>query len=254
MLDYDGTIVSTDRRLEAPTEPIMSAIRRLLDEGVSIALATGRGGSVGEEFRKHLTAEHCARVLVGYYNGALIVPLSIDLARNPPLPDAAISKAYNAIRSASDLFLDEWLPKQSAFQITIDTARLASPADGMLRLREIVETQPDLKMLRSGHSIDICPTWAAKSLVLEAVKKRMTDSALSVLAIGDSGDRQGNDYELLGADFGLSVDRVCDRELFCWNLLPGGISGPDGLLRILSGMHVTGAGRARLDVSVLGRL
>lgn len=251
VLDYDGTMVTTERRLDPPSDAILAGVRRLIDGGISVALATGRGGSVGEELRKHLTEDQCSRVLVGYYNGAHIAPLAVDLRVDPPEPDAAIARMYETLSSVEGLFAGDWLPKRSPFQITIGTDRFASAAEGMLRLREVVQAHEGVRMFRSGHSVDICPTWAGKQRVVHAVRKTVADDSLDVLAIGDSGDRQGNDYELLGADFGLSVDRVCEREVFCWNLLPSGVSGPEGLLTILSGMSITGARRATLDVSVL---
>jgi hypothetical protein len=251
VLDYDGTMVTTERRLDPPAPSILRSIRTLLDGGLSVALATGRGGSVGEELRKHLSEDECARVLVGYYNGAHIVPLAIDLRQHPPEPDPAIAQMHEAICSAKGLFAGDWRPKPSPFQITIAMEKFASQSEGMLRLRDVVEAREGVKLFRSGHSVDICPAWAGKPLVLDAVRKTMSDDSLNVLAIGDSGDREGNDHELLGSDFGLSVDRVCEREFLCWNLLPSGVSGPDGLLTILSGMRMTGTGRARLDVSVL---
>lgn len=253
ILDYDGTMVETDRRGDPPDGPVIDELRRLLDGGIAVALATGRGGSVGEELRGCLTSEHCERVLVGYYNGAHIVPLSVDIRETHLEPDAGIADVYRLIRAEAGMFPNGWLPKESPFQITIGIDKLASPADGVRRLREIVGACPALKMVRSGHSIDICPVWAAKPRVLEAVRARIADDQLQMLAIGDSGDRHGNDYDLLGGDFGLSVDRVCEREISCWNLLPGNVSGPDGLLRILGGMRLTGVGRAQLDVSILRR-
>lgn len=253
ILDYDGTMVATDKRLKPPTGLVIDGITRLLDGGIAIALATGRGGSVGEDLRKCLSTEHCERVLVGYYNGAHIVPLSVDIRETPPKPDASITDALECIRAEGAMFVDGWLPKQNPLQITIGMEKLVSSADGLRRLREIVGARPALKLTRSGHSIDICPAWAAKTRVLDEVRAAMTDDRLQMLAIGDSGDRHGNDFDLLGGDFGLSVDRVCDREISCWNLLPGNVSGPNGLLRILGGMRLTGEGRAQLDVSVLRR-
>lgn len=253
ILDYDGTMVATDRRGEPPDGPVIDELRKLLDGGIAVALATGRGGSVGEELRGCLPPEHCDRVLVGYYNGAHIVPLAVDIRETHLKPDAAITDVYRLIRAEPGMFPNGWFPKESPFQITIGIDKLASAADGVRRLREIVGASPALRMVRSGHSIDICPVWAAKPRVLEAVRAKMVDERLQMLAIGDSGDRHGNDYDLLGGDFGLSVDRVCEREISCWNLLPGNVSGPDGLLRILGGMRLTGVGRAQLDVSILRR-
>jgi hypothetical protein len=253
VLDYDGTMVATDRRGEPPSDPILDELRRLLDGGIAVAIATGRGGSVGEELRKCFSPEECERVLVGYYNGAHIAPLSVDIRQMRMEPDSEISGAFRRILAEGRIFSHGWLPKDSPFQITIGVDRLASSSDGLRVLREIVGAFPGLRLLRSGHSVDICPQWAAKPRVLEAVRASMTDSQLEMLAIGDSGDRHGNDYDLLGCAFGLSVDRVCEREISCWNLLPGDVSGPDGLLRILRALRFTGRGRAQLDVSLLRR-
>lgn len=251
ILDYDGTMVATSKRGKPPTESIITGLQRLLDGGVAIALATGRGGSVGEELRSRLSPEHCERVLVGYYNGAHIVPLSVDIRTTPLVPDAAVLDAFRRIRAESWMFRNGWLPKESPFQITVTVDELVSAADGLGKLREIVDACPGLRMVRSGHSIDICPEWAAKPRVFDAVRGRMVDGQLQMLAVGDSGDRHGNDYELLGTEFGLSVDQVCEREISCWNLLPSHVSGPEGLLRILGGLRLTAAGRAQLDVSML---
>lgn len=253
ILDYDGTMVATNRRGMPPTEPIMEGLRRLLEGGVAIALATGRGGSLGEELRSCLSPEHCERVLVGYYNGAHIVPLSVDIRTTLLETDHAIQDALGRIQAKATMFRNGWLPKESPFQITISLDKLVSAADGVGKLREIVDACPGLRMVRSGHSIDICPEWADKPRVFEAVRGWMVDDKLQMLAVGDSGDRHGNDYELLGGEFGLSVDQVCEREISCWNLLPSHVSGPDGLLRILGGMRLAGAGRAQLDVSMLRR-
>jgi hydroxymethylpyrimidine pyrophosphatase-like HAD family hydrolase/fructoselysine-6-P-deglycase FrlB-like protein len=251
VLDYDGTVVPTDRRLDPPQAEVLSSIRKLLDANISVALATGRGGSVGEMLREHLDRETWPRIKIGYYNGAHIVPLSVDLRDHPPATDPLVSKAYENVCSTEGLFVNDWQPKNSPFQITIALDKLASRAEGLRKLREIIAVNPGLRMFKSGHSLDICPIWAGKRRVVDEVRKSMAGNDLDILSIGDSGDWQGNDYDLLGGDFGLSVDRVCDRDFFCWNLLPSGISGPEGLLTILSAMRETGVGRARLDVSAL---
>lgn len=254
VLDYDGTMVATDRRNEPPTKEVIDRVQTLLDGGVAVALATGRGGSVGEELRRVLCPAHSEKVLVGYYNGALTLPLSVDLKKKALVTDPAIRDALRVVKAEDGLFANGWLPKESAFQITIEIDRLRDEASGLRRLRQLFGSKPELKFFRSGHSIDICPSWAGKALVLKSVRTSMMDPSLQMLAVGDSGDRQGNDFELLEGDFGLSVDRVCEREISCWNLFPGDVSGPDGLLRILRGMQITSAGRAQLDVSALTRL
>ncbi|MCX7318732.1 MAG: hypothetical protein NT113_04275 [Hyphomicrobiales bacterium] len=251
VLDYDGTVVPTQRRLDAPDAEILAMLVRWISSGLVVAFATGRGGSVGEMLRTQLPSEFWRRIIMGYYNGAHIAPLTVDLEQNPPEPDPVIGRMFAEICSISGLFKESWLPKRSPFQITVQIDKLASPAEGARKLREIVGRYRETRIFRSGHSLDICPAWGGKWRVVEHVKGLLPRDDSAVLTIGDSGDRQGNDHELLTGNFGLSVDRVCDRTDSCWNLLPPGVSGPSGLLRILGALRETDSRRARLDVSAL---
>lgn len=251
VLDYDGTVVSTDRRLDPPDSEILDALRKWISNGLVVAFATGRGGSVGEMLRGQLPSEIWSQIPIGYYNGAHIAPLDIDLERNPPDPDPVVARVFSEICATAGLFQIPWLPKSSPFQITIPIDKLASPSEGARKLREIVAHHREARIFRSGHSFDICPAWGGKRRVIEHVKRQLPGEGAAVLTIGDSGDRQGNDYELLAGNFGLSVDRVCDRDDSCWNLLPPEVSGPSGLLTILRALREIGGGRAQLDISLL---
>lgn len=251
VLDYDGTVVPTDRRLDPPDSKILEALKKWISNGLVVAFATGRGGSVGEMLRGQLPSEIWSQIPIGYYNGAHIVPLDIDLERNPPDPDPVVAQVFSEICSTAGLFRGPWLPKRSPFQITIPIDKLVSPGEGARKLREIVALRREARIFRSGHSFDICPAWGGKRRVIEHVKRQLPGDGAAVLTVGDSGDRQGNDYELLAGNFGLSVDRVCDRDDSCWNLLPSEVSGPSGLLTILRALREIGGGRARLDISRL---
>jgi hydroxymethylpyrimidine pyrophosphatase-like HAD family hydrolase len=251
VLDYDGTVVATDRRLDPPEPEILSALEGWISKGLIVALATGRGGSVGEMLRDHVPDRWQSRIPVGYYNGAHIVPLDIDLEKEPPAPDRTIEEIFEELRSVPGLFRVGWLPKRSPFQVTIPIDQLASRSEGGRKLREIVGHHREARIFRSGHSFDICPAWGGKCRVIEHVKRLLPSEDVAILSVGDSGDWQGNDYELLQGNFGLSVDRVCDRDDSCWNLLPAGVSGPKGLLTILRALRDAGPGLARLDISGL---
>jgi hypothetical protein len=253
VLDYDGTVVSTDRRLDPPRPEVLTAIQKLVGSGLVVAFATGRGGSVGEMLRKHLPRDIWGLISVGYYNGAHIASLETDLEANPPDPDPVVASIFTIVCSTAGLFKGSWLPKAGPFQITVPIDRLSSPAEGGRKLNEIVGANPAARIFRSGHSMDICPRWVSKRRVVEYVRTRFVDNPLDVLTVGDSGDQQGNDYELLEGRFGLSVDRVCDRDHSCWNLLPRGVTGPLGLLTILSSLRETQHGIAQLDISALVR-
>ena len=80
VLDYDGTIVDTRHRT-APARPEMtSELVRLHTAGARIAIATGRGKSVRRDLQRSLPPVLWPLVLVGYYNGAQIAPLTDDRA------------------------------------------------------------------------------------------------------------------------------------------------------------------------------
>lgn len=251
VLDYDGTVVATDRRLDPPEIEILKALEDWISKGLIVALASGRGGSVGEMLRKYLPDQCWTRIPVGYYNGAHIVSLDVDLEKAPPAPDATIERIFDELCSVPGLFRSEWMPKHSPFQVTIPLDQLASRSEGVRKLREVVGHHREARIFRSGHSYDICPAWGGKRRVIEHVKRLLPSEDAAILSVGDSGDWQGNDYELLEGNFGLSVDRVCDRDDSCWNLLPSGVSGPKGLLTILTALRETRPGLARLDISAL---
>jgi fructoselysine-6-P-deglycase FrlB-like protein len=258
VLDYDGTMVTTPERLNPPGRDILDALIRLADHGLLVGFATGRGGSVGGTLRAHFPARLHGNILVGYYNGAFIVPLEHNIEKRLPAPDAAISAMHKRLCAEAGLFVDGWCPKNGALQITIPFDQLVTPMEGVERIATIVEALGDddtksarVRMLRSGHSVDICPAWASKLRVVVEARRILDDATASVLRVGDSGDCQGNDYELLADAFGLSVDRVCYRDDSCWNPLPSGVSGPDGLARILIALRPLPYGRARFDLSYL---
>lgn len=51
---------------------------------------------------------------------------------------------------------------------------------------------------------------------------------LKAACTGGKGRKPGNDHELLGTRHSLSVDEASDDPSSCWNLLPHGMSGPEG--------------------------
>ena len=84
VLDYDGTIVDTRDRFVPACDEMIAELVRLLDAGVLIGIATGRGGSVQRDLRSKLPENLWRRVLVGYYNGAEIDYLDVDVAPGTP--------------------------------------------------------------------------------------------------------------------------------------------------------------------------
>ena len=93
--------------------------------------------------------------------------------------------------------------------------------------------ESDLSILASSHSVDVIQRPTNKMAVMSALD--IGENA--VLAVGDRGDRDGNDFELLNAvAWSLSVDRVSAALDRCWNLSPAGRTGPSELSAILTAL------------------
>lgn len=248
ILDYDGTIVSAAGRYDPPTGPVIGELERLLNDGMRIAIATGRGGSAGERLRDALPVKFHSSILVSYYNGADTRTLDIDI-RTSPLPKAAaIVDVEKWLEENSNLLVPNPKMRRSSVQITIELSDIRDIADFPRRFDERFGTMPELRMARSGHTIDICLSTACKTNVFRELVSRAGITPESILCVGDSGDTLGNDYALLGMPFGLSVDQVCCRTETGWALFGAAITGPNALLRILKALRPEPASGFKMDV------
>ncbi len=248
VLDYDGTVVETNARWAPPGAEVQKSLVRLLDGGLRLAFASGRGGSLGETLRPLVPERHWDAVLVGYYNGGHVTTLRTDLAASPPEADPGLAAVAAWLDARAELFEGAGGFKFSGVQITIHTARLKEPA---VFPQVLKAAHPGLDQLmslrRSAHSYDLTLRDASKLRVLDEVERALGPD-LSVLCVGDSGTWTGNDHELLSRRFSLSVGEVCHRPGSCWNLSPEGLSGPAALVRILDHLAFVRTGAVQLDV------
>ena len=219
VFDFDGTLIESSRRYEAMEPPIVNELRRLLAAGVHIGIATGRGGSCGEELRRQLPEELWGRVSIGYYNGAVIQPLG---SADPTAaePDTAIQEARARVeryvlppgrgrcrvyaQQCSVSLLDgrslsqAWCEVAAALQDLIDAGQLA--------------------VWQSSHSIDIVSAGVSKRNVISAIAAQANCLPEDVLCIGDRGRWPGNDFELLQMPLSLSAEQCSSAQDRCWNL------------------------------------
>lgn len=245
VLDYDGTVVSTKDRYLPPREDIVCEFERLRCLGLRIAFATGRGGSAGDALRQVFEVETHPDILIGYYNGAYLKPLNVDIDTERPRPSPDLDQVIEWMGANPDLFVSFERPK-SGVQVSIQKSNLRSASAFV----EAVSALPALldKRLRldaSDHSYDLVIADASKHHVVKAVASEITDGA-SVLCLGDSGTIIGNDHELLSHSGGISVDAVCCDSRGSWTLFGHEKSGPDALLKILSSLVVSEGGNVRL--------
>ncbi len=250
VLDYDGTIVSTQNRLSPPSSDIVQELVRLDRSGISLGIATGRGGSVGEELRKVLAPAMYRSILIGYYNGAYLRSLDINIDEERPEPDPAIDEAIDWLNERQYLFLKYKCPKRG-LQITLQKSALTNPTGFIDAIRECPPVADyRLRIDQSAHSLDIVVSRASKLNVVQALEEKQNQKA-PILRIGDSGASSGNDNAMLSGPHGISVGQVCGTPEGTWSIFGDSIRGPDALLKILKALVPSEGNQIRFDASAI---
>ncbi|MBZ9603308.1 HAD hydrolase family protein [Phyllobacterium chamaecytisi] len=244
--DYDGTLVDTRHRFHRPIERVKDEIVRLIESGGRVAIATGRGASVGRDLRDTLPKQYWNDILVGYYNGA-----DIALLAEPTAPDGTaaccpeLAPLAAALRTHPEL--GEWAKQTDRpFQITLETEG-AVPEGRLWDLAYqviIAAGASGVKVTRSSHSVDIVAAAVSKLNVVQRLQQEVGGG--SVLAIGDRGRWPGNDHELLDSVDSLSVDETSVDPARCWNFASGGQRGVEATLEYLQ-LLVMRNGRLRFE-------
>jgi fructoselysine-6-P-deglycase FrlB-like protein len=250
VFDYDGTIVSTEGRYEVPDQPIVDELVRLHRAGVWLGIATGRGGSAGEDLRKVLPPEVLSSIIIGYYNGGYLRTADFNIELDPPAQNPAIAAVASWLNARDDLFIKKSF-KSGTLQIGIEMSILRHPYRFALDFSSCPQfANGEVRISASGHSFDIIPLTSCKTSVVEAVR-RAARPGTTVLCFGDSGSASGNDHALLSHPHGISVDEVCSAPDGCWSLFGGMITGTKALLKALSCLVPSEQGGIRMDMSKL---
>jgi hypothetical protein len=237
VFDYDGTLCDPANRFDGIRGEVAAALNSLLARGILVGIATGRGGSVREDLSQRIPASCWDNVLIGYHNGAELATL-VDAGQPPE--DAALGEP---LKPVWDLLVSDSRTRDfaklrpSAGQITV------RPNDGaedmiwpVVRHHAAIS---GVSAVRSSHSLDLLAPGVGKRRLVEAVRARLLCSShRDVLVVGDQGEWPGNDYELLGEPHSVSVDRVSPDPVTCWNLLPPGMRGAQGVLWYLSQLRL----------------
>lgn len=245
VFDYDGTLCDRRERFDGPPRDIGAALVQLLKHRIAIGIATGRGRSAKLDLRKLIPAEHWEQILIGYYNGSDIAPLSDD---GHPHKLGPTHYALEPIKDALETykrFYSELRYECRPMQITVE------PSNGTEwdRIRRVLmsitakdASSTAVRTLESSHSIDILAPGVSKlNLVVasEGLARQIGNSG-SVLCIGDRGEWPGNDHDLLSTPYSLSVDRVSPDPMTCWNLCLAGHRGVQGTLEYLRSKVASG--------------
>jgi hydroxymethylpyrimidine pyrophosphatase-like HAD family hydrolase len=244
LFDFDGTLCDERDRFSGLRSDVSGQLTRLLNRGMIIGVATGRGRSVKTALRGVLAKPLWRLVHLGYYNGADIAGLEDDahpqVDRRPAESIRAVSTEISNHTVISGLVNLESRHKQVAVQ----TKTPASATLVWQVLQELAQRH-GLQALRSSHSIDLVGRGVSKR-ALTARLEHLIPKGSHVLVIGDKGVWPGNDFDLLSDPFSLSVDEVSADPDSCWNLAPSGHRGVQATLGYLSALRPT-AGLAKMD-------
>lgn len=238
--DYDGTLSAKDHTNRFKNElrkDIRDALLRLLESGVQIVVATGRGKSVGDSFKNSFDQKFWPQIKIGYYNGAcpLLLGEEDKLKEWKKKPfDPELKQLEEELKQRLPETCVQYKFEERSLQLSISGDMTPEESQLVYDIcREIIwdKQLKSIHVWRSSHSMDI--------LVYREVNKlNVIDNPDTTLCIGDYGYVEGNDYELLTSRASLSVDIVSKNADSCWNIAPSGVTGLDATLYYLSRLIV----------------
>jgi hydroxymethylpyrimidine pyrophosphatase-like HAD family hydrolase len=249
VFDYDGTICEMDERFTRPSAAVAAALTRLVESGLSLGVASGRGRLLFDTIKALIPEEHWDSVAIGPHNGSFVMSLADPYPEDRRPTD--LMREVARILQASPLI--SALAKVSyggELQVTVmETKPL--PA-GMLHriVLEALATEPEVfaavSAYSSGLTVDVIGGGASKRRVVDYLAERMaSDPATTrpqVFAIGDQGSLDGNDFALLSHSHSLSVHKVSSLFDQCWNLARPGRRGSRAFIDYLEAVAPREAG------------
>lgn len=239
--DYDGTLSAKDhtsRYTDGLCDEIKDALQGLLESGIEIRVATGRGKSVGSSFKNSFASKYWPQIKVGYYNGACLLTLGeenkLDEWKNKPF-DHELGTLEDELKRRLPAQCVRYKFEERSQQLSIEGDMTPQESHIVYDIcREIVwdKQLKNIHVWRSSHSMDI--------VVYHKISKlSVCENPETTLCIGDYGSIEGNDYELLTSRASLSVDKVSRNADCCWNIAPSGVYGLDATLYYLSRISIT---------------
>ncbi len=239
VLDYDGTVVDSRYRKYPPKKEICAELNRLLKEGMIIGFATGRGKSIREALQTKgaIAKKYWGQVIIGYYNGSEIAPLSDNNVPNAKGNSCAELERVTE-QLDNNLLVKAINPDITLRlnQVTVESRKPVPETYLWESVQEQIGTDQEINVVRSSHSIDILASHVTKVAVIERILGD-TSEKHQILTIGDRGRWPGNDSQLLHTQYSLSVDEVSHADDRCWNLCAAGVRGPQGTLEYLRKIH-----------------
>lgn len=238
IFDYDGTLCSSSGRYTGIDDSTAKELIKILENGLVIGVATGRGKSVRNDLYSKIPAKYHSNVIIGYYNCA-----DVGTLKNTHSPSKKVIKnillqhIFELIQNYP--FPAQICPELKPNQVTIEVKNKKNWQKVRSMIIDLVLSKNYLgiQILESSHSIDVIDQASTCKLnILSYCKKiaKKNKKAQNCLCIGDKGQWPGNDYQLLSSPYSLSVDEVSSLNEMCWNFVPPGIKDTKATLYYLS--------------------
>ena len=185
VFDYDGTLCSSQRSDRPPPAAIVGHLRTLIDSGILIAIASGRGGSIREELQKSLPEPYWQKIYLGLYNAGHIANLATAPDEQRPTSEF-LSHVTRIVRRLKEL------------GVPIETIRTTHPYQVSVRFHAGVNTESNWfviadalrqagldmsRVVRSKHSVDILEAGVDKSHLVAHVIQEFKIDPYEILTI-----------------------------------------------------------------------
>lgn len=250
VFDYDGTLMASQRKTAPPQESILNHIMRLVEAGIVVGIASGRGGSIQEELATALPEKILSCLFLGLYNGGWI-----GSAISPPEAPKGTVEFLNHVTRITRKLRTIGVPimrirTTHPYQVSI-RFRDGLPTDQMWFVVADALRQAGLTtstLLRSKHSVDVLAPGVGKSGLIAHIIQHEKVDPHQVLTMGDQGAWPGNDVSLLEHRFSLSVDMPSRRLDRGWKLAPSHKRDVDATLWYLERIQTVESGRFRLTL------
>jgi hydroxymethylpyrimidine pyrophosphatase-like HAD family hydrolase len=228
VFDYDGTLCSMTNRFTGMGEEIKSVLLDFVKKKFVLGIISGRGKSLREDLKRTFNndPELMKYVLVGYYNGSDVAPLTNLKHPFKIGPKNLLHPSLKVIKKRLDILgiKSDENPNQLTFS-SKSTHEWRTLKDTLIN--EIMLLALDeITVVESSHSLDIIPRKkASKNNIIEHCKALCKTLMLptEILCVGDKGQWPGNDYALLSNDYSLSVGDVSTSRETGWNISPPGL-------------------------------
>lgn len=257
VFDYDGTLSASERRFESLDPQISEALNSILRAGTLVGVASGRGLSLIRALREVILPKYWDQVLVGLYNGAMIMRISEEFPDSigslEPPPPLLVEIADRL--SSSDLLNRVAQIELRTHQISIVPVRPEMIEGLWSAVEQIVRTvdAAGSAVVKTGHSIDVLAPGVSKLRLRDHIARVSGERQASILCIGDQGQWPGNDFLLLSHPWSLSVAEVSADPDSCWNFAPPGIQYTEATLHYLTNISVDPDGGVRLGARFGGQ-